>query len=124
MKENHGWDFSVSRFLLANINAGFDGISAQNPMLSAKNPMLSANSDVGPPMSTDRYHVSFLWKSLFLRLFVVVVVAIIVIDVVAIVVVAAVMKHDVGGRCVELLMLLPRAVREGASTLFFFYKDQ
>ena len=30
-------------------------LSAQNPMLSAKNPMLSANSDVGPPMSTDRY---------------------------------------------------------------------
>ena len=22
MKENHGWDFSVSRFLLANTNAG------------------------------------------------------------------------------------------------------
>ena len=30
-------------------------LSAQNPMLSAKNPMLSANSDVGPPMLTDRY---------------------------------------------------------------------
>ena len=30
-------------------------LSAQNPMLSAQNPMLSANSDVGPPMSTDRY---------------------------------------------------------------------
>ena len=33
-------------------------LSAQNPMLSAKNPMLSANSDVGPPMSTDRYQKS------------------------------------------------------------------
>ena len=32
-------------------------LSAQNPMLSAKNPMLSANSDVGPPMSTDRYQL-------------------------------------------------------------------
>ena len=30
-------------------------LSAQNPMLSAKNPMLSANSDVGPPMLTNRY---------------------------------------------------------------------
>ena len=33
-------------------------LSAQNPMLSAQNPMLSANSNVGPPMLTNRYPFS------------------------------------------------------------------